>query len=388
MQAVLALNSGSSSVKFALYDARASGPVLRFRGLLDLHANAGRFETKDAAGKPVPVGGMPESGPNDDLAKTLLQHIGPLLDGRELAAIGHRIVHGGPNYASPVRIDAKVIEDLERLTPWAPLHQPACIDPIRSILSSRPNVPQVACFDTAFHCDIAPIHRRFPLSLDFEARGIRRYGFHGLSFEYIAQQFADAEMRTIVAHLGSGCSLCAIQNGKSVNTTMSLTPLDGLMMATRSGAIDPGLVLYLQQTDNMSAEAVGDLLYHQAGLLGVSGISADMRELLASDKAQAKEAIDQFCARIAEQVAVMATAMNGVDMLVFTGGVGGNSPEIRGKVCARLHWLGVATEDRGENGLSRIEVRVIPTDEELVIATHTFDLVRRTSAAVPDAPSP
>ncbi len=380
MRAVLALNSGSSSVKFALYEAQAAGPAILFRGMLDLHASEGRFEIKDAAGKPARVGGTPISGPKDDVAKSLLQYIGQLLDGRELAAVGHRVVHGGPNYISPVRIDAEVVEDLEQLTPLAPLHQPACLDPIRTILKLRPDLPQVACFDTAFHHDIASSYRRFPLPLDFEAKGIRRYGFHGLSFEYIARQFDDRDVRMVVAHLGSGCSLCAIHNGKSVNTTMSLTPLDGLMMATRSGAVDPGLLLYLQQTEKMSAAEVEHLLYRKAGLLGVSGASADMRDLLGSDKASAKEAIDQFCARIAEQIAVMATAMHGTDVLVFTGGIGGNSREVRGNVCARLQWLGVREQNQDKNESGGIEVLAMPTDEELVIATHTMGIVRPASS--------
>jgi acetate kinase len=378
MQAVLVLNSGSSSIKFGVYEAHASGLILRFRGLLDLHANDGRFVIKDAAGKLVQSGDTSAPDSKNDLAKSLLQCIDQLLGGQALVAVGHRVVHGGPDYAAPVRINAQVVEALERLTLLAPLHQTACLEPIRSILSSRPDLPQVACFDTAFHHDLSPIYRRFALPLDFEARGIRRYGFHGLSFEYIARHFNHCDLRVVVAHLGGGCSLCAIHNGKSVNTTMSLTPLDGIMMATRSGALDPGLLLYLQQAERMPAAEIEDLLYHKAGLLGVSGVSGDMRALLASDEMDAKEAIDQFCARIAEQIAVMATAMNGMDMLVFTGGIGGNSPEIRRNICARLQWLGVSTEGEGEKAGGRIEVRAVPTDEESVIANHTIDVIRQT----------
>jgi acetate kinase len=290
-------------------------------------------------------------------------------------AVGHRIVHGGSDYAGPVRIDAQVIRDLEQLTPLAPLHQPACLDPIRSILASRPKLRQVACFDTAFHHNLSPIYRRFALPLEYETRGIRRYGFHGLSFEYIGRQFNQPDLRLVVAHLGSGCSLCAIRNEKSINTTMSLTPLDGVMMATRSGAIDPGVVLYLQQSQGMSAAEIEDLLYHKAGLLGVSGVSADMRTLLASTNVKAKEAIDQFCARIAEQIAVMATAMNGMDVLIFTGGIGEHSQEIRDNICARLEWLGVSVESESAIAADHIEVRAIPTDEEFVIALHTIGIM-------------
>ena len=344
MKAILALNSGSSSIKFGVYEARPSGPFLLFRGLLDLHANVGKFAIKDAAGKPVQSGSSPATGPKADLAISLLDRVEQLLDGQRLAAVGHRVVHGGSDYAAPVLIDAQIIQHLEQLTPLAPLHQPACLDPIRSILASRPKLRQVACFDTAFHHDLSPIYRRFALPLEYETRGIRRYGFHELSFEYIARQFNQPGLRLVVAHLGSGCSLCAIRNGKSVNTTMSLTPLDGLMMATRSGSIDPGVILYLQKSERISVAEIEDLLYHKSGLLGVSGLSADMRTLLASTDAAAKVAIDQFCARVAEQIVVMATAMNGMDTLIFTGGVGEHSREIRDNVCARLKWIGLSSE--------------------------------------------
>jgi acetate kinase len=375
MKTILALNSGSSSVKFALYEPQPSGPVLLFRGLLDLHATVGQFAIKDAAGTPVRDDGSPTPDAKADLATSLLDRVDQLLDDHDLVAIGHRIVHGGSDYVAPVRIDAEIIRDLERLTPLAPLHQPACLDPIRSVLASRPDLRQVACFDTAFHHELSPTYRRFALPLEYEARGIRRYGFHGLSFEYIARRCNQPDRRMVVAHLGSGCSLCAIRNGKSVNTTMSLTPLDGLMMATRSGSIDPGVLLYLQQSERMSAAEIEDLLYHKSGLLGVSGLSADMRTLLASGDAAAKAAIDQFCARVAEQIAVMATAMNGMDVLIFTGGIGEHSPEIRDNICARLEWLGVSK--RGENASvgDDIEVRAIPTDEEFVIALHTIGLM-------------
>lgn len=375
MKAILALNSGSSSVKFALYETQSSGLVLLFRGLLDLHATVGQFAVKDAAGKLVQDAGSPAVDSQADLATSLLDRVEQLLEGQELVAVGHRIVHGGPKYAAPVQIDAKIIEVLAQLTPLAPLHQPACLDPVRSIMVSRPKLRQVACFDTAFHHDLAPIYRRFALPLEYEARGIRRYGFHGLSFEYIARQFNQPDLRLVVAHLGSGCSLCAIHDGKSVNTTMSLTPLDGLMMATRSGSIDPGVLLYLQQSERVSAAEIEDLLYHKSGLLGVSGLSADMRTLLASSDSRAKEAIDQFCARIAEQTAVMATAMDGMDMLIFTGGIGEHSQEIRDNVCARLKWIGLSREGESVNADHRIAVRAIPTDEEFVIALHTIGVV-------------
>ena len=282
-------------------------------------------------------------------------------------------------------IDAEIIRKLERLTPLAPLHQPGCLEPVRSILSSRPKLRQVACFDTGFHRDLTSIYRRFALPIGYDARGIRRYGFHGLSFEYIARQFKRPGLRLVVAHLGSGCSLCAIRDGKSINTTMSLTPLDGLMMATRSGTIDPGVVLYLQQAEGMSTVEIENLLYHKSGLLGVSGLSADMRALLASPERDAKEAVEQFCARAAEQIAVMATAMNGMDALVFTAGIGENSPEIRKNICTRLEWLGVSAAD--VCSADKIEVHAIPTDEEFIIALHTSNVIRGTDDLTHSEPS-
>jgi acetate kinase len=372
MQAILALNAGSSSLKFAVYRARTPEPVLLLKGMLDREADDGRFKIKDAVGKQIQDARL---DPKSDLTATLLERIEPMLGDLNLSAVGHRIVHGGPDFSAPVLIDAEVMRKLEHLTPMAPLHQPGCLDPARFILSSRPELRQAACFDTAFHHTISPAYRRFALPLAFETKGIRRYGFHGLSFEYIVRKINRPDLRMVVAHLGGGCSLCAIQNGKSVNTTMSFTPLDGLMMATRSGAIDPGLVLYLQQSQRMSVVEIEDLLYHKSGLLGISGLSADMRTLLGSADPNAKAAVDQFCARVAEQISVMATAMNGMDLLVFTGGIGENSAEIRGDVCARLRWLGV--RDDAAKTAGSVTVRAIPTDEEIIIASHTIATTSR-----------
>ncbi len=381
MEAILALNAGSSSVKFALYEARATGPALLFKGILDRHADDSHFVIKDAVGNSVQdEKPAPPSTSKADLASILLERIEPLLDGRKLSAVGHRIVHGGPDFSAPVPITAEIIRRLEQLTPFAPLHQAAGLDSARQLLSSRPTLCQVACFDTHFHRNLPAIYRRFALPLEFEEKGLRRYGFHGLSFEYITEQINRPDLRMVVAHLGSGSSLCAIHDGKSINTTMSLTPLDGLMMATRSGAIDPGLILYLQQSEGMSVCEIEDLLYRKSGLLGVSGLSADIRTLLASGDRRAKDAINQFCARIAEQIAVMAVAMNGMDMLVFTGGIGENSSEIRTNVCARLQWLGIRSsgnaDDMRSNKTCRVRVLAMPTNEESVIATHTLGVFK------------
>jgi acetate kinase len=377
VEAILALNAGSSSVKFAVYEVQSPEPALLLRGTLDRHAEDTGFVIKDAAGKPVQDARLKSSDSKSDLAATLLDRIEPMLGDIRLSAVGHRIVHGGPDFSAPVEIDAEVIRKLAQLTPLAPLHQPGCLDPARSILSTRPELRQVACFDTAFHQSLAPIYRRFALPLEFEAKGILRYGFHGLSFEYIVRQIDRPDLRIVIAHLGSGCSLCAVRDGKSINTTMSLTPLDGLMMGTRCGAIDPGLVLYLQQAEGMPVDAIEDLLYHKSGLLGVSGLSADMRTLLASVDPHAKAAVEQFCARVAEQIAVMATAMSGMDLLVFTGGIGENSAAVRKQVCSRLQWLGVRGAGDNAGDYSKVDVRTISTDEEFIIASHTLAITSR-----------
>ena len=381
---ILAFNAGSSSIKFAAYEVDAQTTLtLICRGVLDRRSGDTEFVIKDPAGKIIEENKATAAGLDSDLTKSLIGRVEPLLGSRRLVAVGHRIVHSGPNFAAPVQVNSNILQQLDALTPLAPLHQPGCLAPIRSFLAIRPELPQVACFDTAFHRDLAPIYRCFPLPLEFEAKGIRRYGFHGLSFEYIARRLARPQARAVIAHLGGGCSLCAIRHGNSVNTTMSLTPLDGLMMATRSGAIDPGLLLYLLQSEHMPVSEVEDLLYRKSGLLGVSGVSADMRTLLASSDPRAKQAIGQFCARAAEQIAAMVSSIGGIDVLVFAGGVGENSPDIRRSICARLEWMGLrldASANMQKRDVisapeSQVEVLIIPTDEEIMIAQHTRDVV-------------
>jgi acetate kinase len=385
-QAILAFNAGSSSIKFAAYevDVAHSKLALICKGVLDRRGEDAGFVIRGATGRIIEKNNI-ATGPDSDLTKALMGRIEPLLGDRPLAAVGHRIVHSGPDFSAPVRIDSDVLRKLDALMPLAPLHQPGCLAPIRSLLAMRPQLPQVACFDTAFHRDLAPIYRRFPLPPEFEAKGIRRYGFHGLSFEYIAHRLPQPKARAVVAHLGSGSSLCAICDGRSVNTTMSLTPLDGVMMATRSGAIDPGLLLYLLQSEQMPVSGVEDLLYHKSGLLGLSGVSGDMRALIASTDPRAQEAVDQFCARIAEQIAVMATSIGGIDVLVFTAGIGENSPDVRRNICARLGWIGLQLDDRTNaqprdvisTRESKVQVLMIPTDEEIMIAQHAREVVLR-----------
>jgi acetate kinase len=382
-QAVLVFNAGSSSIKFAAYEADAQELTLICRGLLDRRSEDTEFVIKDSGGEIIDKSNAIAAGSDCDVTKSLIERVEPLLGSRRLAAVGHRIVHSGPDFAAPIKIDSDILQRLDALTPLAPLHQPGCLAPIRSLLALRPELSQVACFDTAFHRELAPIYRRFPLPIEFEAKGIRRYGFHGLSFEYIAHRLPRPQARSVIAHLGSGCSLCAINHGKSVNTTMSLTPLDGVMMATRSGAIDPGLLLYLLQAEHMSVSAVEDLLYRKSGLLGVSGVSADMRTLLASSDPRAGQAVDQFCARIAEQIAVMVSSIGGIDVLVFTGGIGENSPEVRRNVAARLEWMGLQFDDSANTQKrdiistpeSRVQAMIITTDEEIMIAQHTRGVV-------------
>jgi acetate kinase len=381
-KAVLALNTGSSSIKFAVYRCGDDGGGLSLicKGIRDQRASDRHFRIKDAEGKIIAdQHSRPAQGADPVLE--LLDHLEPLIGASELAAVGHRIVHGGPRFSDPVIVDQDVLAALDELTPLDPLHQPVCLAPIRSLSAARPALPQVACFDTAFHRELEPVYKRFPIPEMGD--GIHRYGFHGLSFEYVRGQIGDPSRLIVIAHLGSGCSICAVSDGKCINTSMSLTPLDGLMMATRCGAIDPGLLLYLQKTKGLSVKELEDLLYYKSGLLAVSGVSADMRTLLAAHDENSKLAVEQFCARAAEYVAVMATALGGLELLVFTGGIGENSPPVRANICKRLQFLGVeldgAANEKGAAAISkasgRVAVRVIPTNEEEVIAMHTARLI-------------
>ncbi|GLR98135.1 MULTISPECIES: acetate/propionate family kinase [Bradyrhizobium] len=387
---VLVLNSGSSSIKFGLFDVSAAEPSLLCKGLLDEHEARPRLVVKDPAGEdlfetrrdaPDAAGGH--------LFADVLAFIEDRFGERSLRAVGHRIVHGGPDYSGPVALTDDITAKLEALTPLAPLHQPRCLAPVRTFAAIRPELTQIACFDTAFHHCLAPPASRFAIPGRFEARGVRRYGFHGLSFEYVAGRLSEiapelAAGRTIIAHLGNGASLCALRDGRSIDTTMGLTPLDGLVMGTRCGTIDPGVLLYLQQHENMSVEEVQHLLYHESGLFGVSGISADMRTLLASGEIAAREAVDLFTFRAAQAVAMMATTLGGLDCLVFTGGIGEHAKEIRGAIGERLAWMGLridaasndAVRGRINGSDSAVEIFVIPTNEEMTIARHCAALIR------------
>lgn len=386
--AVLVLNAGSSSIKFGLFEIGAADSDLLCKGLLDEQEKAPRLLVNDAAGKTLFEKRSSAGGEHRDLFADIFEWIESHLGADRLAAVGHRIVHGGRDFFEPVALTEQTIAALEALTPLAPLHQPRCLAPIRVIRAVQPDMMQIACFDTAFHHHLAPPVSRFAIPRRYEEQGLRRYGFHGLSFEYVAGRLAAlapayADKRIVVAHLGSGASLCALRGGQSCDTTMSLTPLDGLVMGTRCGTIDPGALLYLLQHEKMSPDELQHLLYEKSGLLGVSGLSADMRTLLASEAAPAREAVDLFVHRVTAEIAVMANTLQGLDGLVFTGGIGEHAGEIRSRICERLGWLGVSldAEANAQNRPSiatrdsKVDVLIIPTSEETTIARHCAALL-------------
>ncbi|MCC7486653.1 MAG: acetate/propionate family kinase [Burkholderiales bacterium] len=384
--AILVLNAGSSSIKFLLYAEQDGALEAVARGQIEGLHTAPRFVARDRAGNAVGEKSWGE-GVNlghEGAVAHLAEFLGGLRGDHTLAAVGHRVVHGGLEYSAPVRIDEDVLEVLARFIPLAPLHQPHNLAPIRLLLGRRPELPQVACFDTAFHSTNPDIARRFALPREFHDAGVRRYGFHGLSYEYVASVLPGHDARagagkTVVCHLGNGSSLCALDGGKSVASTMGFTAVEGLPMGTRCGAIDPGVLLYLMDERGMNARAIEKLLYSQSGLLGVSGISSDMRRLLASDDPRAKLAVDLFLYRIRRELGSLAAALGGLDALVFTAGIGENSAAIRAGICRDAAWLGVqadpAANEKGgpriSTPASRVAAWVVPTNEELMIARHT-----------------
>jgi acetate kinase len=390
MSTILVVNAGSSSVKFEVFDVEKAGKLARkIKGQMDGIGTRPRLR----ASGPDAASAVDRTYDKDvvpDVPHALHTTGAWLRDELKLhpTAVGHRVVHGGPDFDSPVVIDADVLERLERYVPLAPLHQPHNLAPIRSILARFPSLPQVACFDTAFHRGHARLADYYAIPQRFHAEGVRRYGFHGLSYEYIAGRLPEvapeiASGRVIVAHLGSGASLCALAGGRSVESTMGFTALDGLPMGTRPGQIDPGVVLYLIEQKGMSAAEVQQLLYHECGLKGLSGISNDVRDLEASRDPAAEFALDYFCYRIALSTGMLASALGGLDAFVFTAGIGENSASIRSRIAARLTWLGAeldgaanaAHATRISRPNSRLSMYVIPTDEELMIARHTLALV-------------
>jgi len=392
-EALLVINAGSSSIKFSVYAVEGRGPTaltLRYRGQVDGLGARPRFTARDASGGELPAQELGADASHDDALRAILEWIETRTAGTEIVAAGHRIVHGGVRYSAPVLLTQEVLAELDALVPLAPLHQPHNLAPIRSLARLKPALPQVACFDTAFHTTQAAVAKAFALPYALSEAGIQRYGFHGLSYEYVANVLADhlgeaSDGRVVVAHLGAGASMCAMRGRRSVATTMGFTALDGLPMGTRTGSIDPGVILHLMSERTMSLDAVTDLLYKQSGLLGMSGISSDVRDLLASDAPRAARALDVFVYQIGRELGSLAAALGGLDALVFTAGIGEHAASIRARICRDAAWLGVrldeAANDRGGPRISAPESRasawMIPTNEELMIARHTLELAAR-----------
>ncbi|HEX6111726.1 MAG TPA: acetate/propionate family kinase [Geminicoccaceae bacterium] len=395
--AVLTINAGSSSLKFSVFRiGEDDGPSLSAKGQVEGIGTSPRLVAEDAAGRVLIERRWPDdrgSG-HTEFFRVVGSWLREQFSDATLLGVGHRVVHGGVDYAAPVRLEPAVLAKLEALCPLAPLHQPHNLAGIRAVAAVQPDLPQVACFDTAFHRGHPEVADWFALPRRFYDAGIRRYGFHGLSYEYIASVLPEvapeiANGRVVVAHLGSGASMCAMTAGRSIDSTMGFTALDGLPMGTRCGALDPGVVLHLIRAYGMDADAVERMLYHECGLKGVSGISNDMRTLLASDDPRARRAIDLFVWRICRELGALAGAQGGLDGLVFTAGIGERSAEIRERVCERAAWLGIELDHAANRAGgprisadgSRVAVYAIPTDEEQMIARHTLAVLRGAQTA-------
>ncbi|SMF69886.1 acetate kinase [Azospirillum oryzae] len=384
--AILVINAGSSSLKFSVFRDHGGGdPVVTINGQISGIGTQPVFEAKDAQRRPLAEKswGAGEASDRTALLSYLLDWIEERLEGATLIAAGHRVVHGGVRHAAPVLLTSSVLDELDGLVPLAPLHQPHNLAAIRALAEAHPELPQVACFDTAFHRNQPWQAQTFAIPRELTEEGVRRYGFHGLSYEYISRRLPEiapelGDSRVVVAHLGSGASMCAIHGGRSVDSTMGFTALDGLPMGTRCGTIDPGVLIYLMRK-GMDAGAIEKMLYNKSGLLGVSGISNDMRALLESSDPHAQEAVELFCFRIAKETGALAASMGGVDAVVFTAGIGERSAPVRARVGDKLAWMGVeidaaaneANATKISTSRSRLPVYVIPTDEERMIALHT-----------------
>jgi acetate kinase len=380
------INAGSSSLKFSIYE----GERRVFAGQVDgigVHPSASATGPNGEVIAPPDLGTRLPAVPSE-LLPAILRWARDRLGDRRLAALGHRVVHGGLRHSRPACVTPELLAELEKLVPLAPLHEPHNLAPIKMAMTLNPELPQVACFDTAFHRTAPEVEQAFALPYSFYEEGIRRYGFHGLSYEYIASVLPErapeiAGGRVVVAHLGNGCSACALRNRISIATTMGFTALDGLPMGTRCGELDAGVVLHLIQQERMSAEELVDLLYRRSGMLGLSGISSDFRELLASDNPRARFAIDVFCYRVAGHIASLAAALGGLDGIVFTAGVGENAAPVRSVICRACAWLGLELDEaanrehqqRISRANSRVAAYVIKTDENLMIARHARALV-------------
>jgi len=388
--AILTLNAGSSSLKFALFEIKDGRRLLlAAKGEIEKMDSAPHLTAQDAQGKLIAEQSWAAAPAYDALIAQVLSWAESRLNGDRLIAVGHRIVHGGPDHAEPELVTLELLDALDALVPLAPLHLPHNIAPIGAIATARPDLAQVVVFDTAFHRTMPEIATRIAIPNRYEEEGVRRYGFHGLSYEYIAGRLKEiapvlAQARVIVAHLGNGASLCALKNGRSIDTTMGFSALDGLVMGTRPGDIDAGVLLYLQERHGMDVKTLEKLLYNESGLKGVSGISGDMRTLLASQDLSAKEAVALFVFRLAREIGALTASLGGLDGLVFTAGIGEHAPEIRAMTVERLSWLGAkldgAANARNDcligSGDSRIALYAIPADEEIMIARHALEVIR------------
>ena len=392
----LVLNAGSSSLKFCVFQ-RPQGQLwqLEARGQIEGIGTSPHLKAKGGDGQ-ILVDGKPALEVNDgnDAVEALAVWLRSKYGGSRVLGVGHRVVHGGAKFTGPTLLDKQVLKDLYALVPLAPLHQPYNLAAIEAVFERLPDVPQVACFDTSFHRGQPDVAQVVPLPRELCKGGLQRYGFHGLSYEWIANTLPTeapeiADGRVIVAHLGSGASLCALKNGKSIDSTLGFTALDGICMGTRPGSVDPGVILYLFQNLGLSAKEVETILYKKSGLIGISGISNDMRDLLGREEPEAKLAVDYFIYRAAKEIGALAAVLGGVDGVVFTAGIGENSPEIRRRICEASSWLGIeldndANEARGpriSTDSSKVSVWTIPTNEEMMIALHTGDLLGIRGAA-------
>ena len=390
-EAILTVNAGSSSIKFALF--RRGPPVPQapeIAGQIDGIGARPHLKVRDASGAVLEDGDLPAAGdaPHRAALGLLLDWMRGRESGWRVAAVGHRVVHGGARYSQPVRVDERTIEALRTFCPLAPLHQPHNLAGIEAMAAALKGVPQVACFDTAFHRTQPPVAQLFALPRRITAEGVRRYGFHGLSYEYIADVLPRhlgerADGKVVVAHLGNGSSMCAMEARRSRATSMGFSAVEGRMMGTRTGSLDPGVILYLMQNHGLDAAALERLLYKESGLLGVSGISQDMRELLASGEPEAREAVDLYCHRLVRETGAMAAALGGLDAFVFTAGIGEHAAPVRERACTALAFLGIDLDGEANAAgrtvitrpRSRVTVLVLPTNEEWMIARHTARLV-------------
>ncbi|MBO9446815.1 acetate/propionate family kinase [Ruegeria sp. R14_0] len=378
---VLALNAGSSSLKFALYELLEDRrPSMRWRGQIERLGDAPRLLAQSAGGRSVDRQ-LSGTKTHDEAINAFLELTREYLPDVQVRAVGHRVVHGGPVYSEPVVVDERVIDTLSGFIPFAPLHQPYSLAGIRAASAAFPGTTQVACFDTAFHRTHPWVNDTFALPQSFYDKGVRRYGFHGLSYDYVSQKLKEIapglyDGRVVIAHLGNGASMCAVSGGRAVASTMGSSALDGLPMGTRSGQLDPGVVLYMMQQEGMSADEIAETLYRKSGLLGLSGMSSDMRTLLAADTPEARRAIDYYVFRIRRELGALSAALEGIDALVFTGGIGENAARIRQMVCEGMRWIGIEMDPNrnADNGtvlstdFSRVRILAIPTNEEMVIA--------------------